>query len=151
MKQIARTWRPRNSIEAKAIGLAKHEGRLLVCEILNDDGSLKGWRPLGGGIEFGETAEAALKREFLEEMGANIRIMDVPIVCENIFEHHGAKGHEIIFAFPISFEDSQIYAKDRFQIFEHTGSVHWAEWIAIKRFQKGEFILFPPLIAKILF
>lgn len=150
MKQITGAWRPSNSIEAKAIGLAKHEGRLLVGEVLNDDGSLKGWRPLGGGIEFGETAEDALKREFLEEMGSNIQIIGAPIVCENIFEHHGAKGHEIIFVFPISFEDLKIYTKDRFQIFEHTGSIHWAEWVAIKRFQEGEFILFPPLIAKLL-
>ena len=29
-------------------------------------------------------------------------------MCENIFEHHGSKGHEIIFAFPIKFEDKEI-------------------------------------------
>ena len=44
-------WRPQTSIRGKVIGLAKHKDRLLVCEVLNDQGMLKGWCPLGGGIE----------------------------------------------------------------------------------------------------
>jgi mutator protein MutT len=136
-------WRPQNSIRGKAIGLAKHESRLLVCEVLNDQGILKGWCPLGGGIEFGEAAEVALRREIREELGCDIQIAGDPIVLENIFQHHGIQGHEIIFAFPIHFPDSQIYAKNRFQIFEARGSTHWVEWVEIEQFKKGKQILFP--------
>jgi ADP-ribose pyrophosphatase YjhB (NUDIX family) len=139
-------WRPQNSIRGKVIGLAKHKTRLLVCEVLNDEGILKGWCPLGGGIEFGEAAESALKREFLEELGCNVQIIGDPMVWENIFKHHGIQGHEIIFAFPIRFDDAQIYAKNRFQIFEARGSSHWVEWIEIERFKTGEFSLFPPAL-----
>ncbi len=143
-------WRPQNSIRGKVIGLAKDKDRLLVCEVLNDDGALKGWCPLGGGIEFGESAENALKREFLEELGCDVQIIRDPMVWENIFKHHGIQGHEIIFAFPIRFGDRQIYARNRFQIFEARGSSHWVEWIEIERFKKGEHILFPPnLLAKL--
>lgn len=56
------------------IGLAKRKGRLLVCEVLNDEGILKGWCPLGGGIEFGESAEAALRREIQEELECDVQI-----------------------------------------------------------------------------
>ena len=139
-------WRPQNSIRGKIIGLAKHKTRLLVCEVLNDEGILKGWCPLGGGIEFGEAAESALKREFLEELGCNVQIIGDPMVWENIFKHHGIQGHEIIFAFPIRFDDAKIYAKNRFQIFEARGSSHWVEWIEIERFKTGEFSLFPPAL-----
>ncbi len=139
-----RGWRPQNRIRGKAIGLAKHKDRLLVCEVLNDEGVLKGWCPLGGGIEFGEAAEVALRREIQEELGCNIQIVGDSLVLENIFEHHGIQGHEIVFAFPIQFSDSQIYAKNRFQIFEAKGSSHWVEWIEIERFNRGEYILFPP-------
>ena len=63
-------WRPSDTIRAKVIGIAKHADCLLVCEVLNDDGQLKGWCPLGGGIEFGETGEHALKRERLKKSWA---------------------------------------------------------------------------------
>lgn len=142
------TWRPHNKIRGKVIGLAKHENRLLVCEVINDDGVLKGWCPLGGGIEFGENAEEALKREINEELGCNLEIIGEPIVCENIFEHHGVQGHEIIFAFPIKLSDEKIYAKNRFQIYEDKGSIHWVEWIPIDRFKRKEAILFPSILSE---
>jgi 8-oxo-dGTP diphosphatase len=141
-------WRPQNSIRGKVISLAKHKDKLLVCEVLNDEGVLKGWCPLGGGIEFGEPSEAALRREIREELGCDIQIVGDPIVFENIFEHHGIQGHEIVFAFPVRFSDIQIYAKNRFQIFEARGSAHWVEWIQIERFERGEFNLFPPTLLK---
>ena len=59
-------WRPPNKIRAKVIGLAKHDNKLLVFEVLDDQGNLKGWCPIGGGIEFGEKAEEALIREINE-------------------------------------------------------------------------------------
>ena len=136
-------WRPQDTIRAKVIGIARKENRILVCEVLNDHGVLKGWCPLGGGVEFGEMSENALKREISEELGCNIVISGEPMVFESIFEHHGYKGHEIIFAFQISLDAAQIYAKERFQIYESNGRTHWVQWVPIEKFQSGEAILFP--------
>ncbi len=141
-------WRPSDTIRAKVIGIAKHADCLLVCEVLNDHGQLKGWCPLGGGIEFGETGEHALKREIKEELGCGIVISGEPFICENIFEHNGCKGHEIIVAFPIRFDDAQIYSKKRFQIHESRGSMHWVEWVEMERFRSGKAILFPPALTQ---
>ncbi len=141
-------WRPMNTIRPKVIGIAKQENRLLVCEVLNDQGERKGWCPLGGGVEFGETCENALKREIAEELGCGILISGQPFIYENIFEHHGFTGHEIILAFPVRFDDPQIYAKKRFQICESRGSMHWVEWIEMERFLSGEEILFPSALLK---
>lgn len=140
------SWRPDQRIRGKVIGLAEHESQILVCEVLNDEGILKGWCPLGGGIEFGETAEEALKREIHEELGCTIQITSKPIICENLFDHQGVKGHEIIFAFQILLDNPDLYKAKRFQIFEHRGSSHWVQWIDIEDFRSRKRILFPPKI-----
>lgn len=142
------SWRPPENIRPKVIGIAKKDDCLLVCEVLNDYGELKGWCPLGGGIEFGETCENALKREIFEELGCGLTIAGNPMFCENFFEHHGARGHEIIFAFPIILDDPKIYEKQRFQIYESRGSMHWVEWVEMERFRSGKEILFPPNLVK---
>ena len=144
-------WRPLNIIRAKVIGIAQFENKILVCEVLDDEGVLKGWCPLGGGIEFGETSEEALKREMFEEAGCQVLISGEPMICDNIFEHHGVKGHELIVAFHITFSDPQMYQKKRFQIQEDKGSWHWVEWMDMATFQGGKAVFFPPALAKQLF
>jgi ADP-ribose pyrophosphatase YjhB (NUDIX family) len=144
-------WRPRQSIRPVAIGLLRDGDRLLVAEVPNDDGSVKGWRPLGGGVEFGETAEAALRREFQEELGVEIEIDGSPTIFENLYEHAGHVGHEIIFAFPIRVADAAVTAERRFQIRDNETPV-WVEWIETARFEAGEVLLptgLGPLLAKI--
>lgn len=44
------------------------------------------WLPPGGGLEFGETLETALKREFLEETGLDIAPAKFAFGCEFIKE-----------------------------------------------------------------
>ncbi|MGE4061969.1 MAG: NUDIX hydrolase [Rhodospirillaceae bacterium] len=143
-------WRPDSRIRLKAIGLAKREGRLLVCEVRDDANLLKGWIPPGGGVEFGETAEAALRREIREELGIECAVCGAPTIFENLYEHEGAKGHEIVFAFPIMIPDPGISAKQRFLYLESDGNHHFAEWIEIERFHDGTETLFPSGIGALL-
>jgi ADP-ribose pyrophosphatase YjhB (NUDIX family) len=141
-------WRPRQAIRPVAIGLLRDGDRLLVAEVRNDDGGLKGWRPLGGGIEFGETARDALRREFLEELGVDVEITGDPMIFENLYEHADHTGHEIIFAYPVQVADAAVRRHDRFQIDENSQAV-WVEWVAIERFARGE-VLFPLALGPLL-
>ncbi|WP_181706740.1 NUDIX hydrolase [Chthonobacter rhizosphaerae] len=90
-------WTPPQSLRVKVLGLARRGNRYLVADVLRNDGTLKGVRPLGGSVEFGETRETALVREFAEELGAIATLQGGWAVIENIFDHEGAIGHEIIF------------------------------------------------------
>jgi ADP-ribose pyrophosphatase YjhB (NUDIX family) len=136
-------WRPADRVRAVSIGLAVQDERLLVVEVLNDAGKLEGWRPPGGGVQFGEPASTALEREIREELRCNISIDGPPWIFENIYEHEGEIGHEIVFAFPIRLLEGSLHESLRFRISEDSGTLHWAEWIALSRFRSGEHVLYP--------
>ena len=136
------TWRPHPGIRAVAIGVIRRGADLLVVAVQDDAGAIKGWRPLGGTIEFGERAPDTLKREFVEELGLTIAEPTPIAVLENLYEHHGVRGHEIVFVFETAFTDSAAWGREAFQF--HDGGVdNHARWIAIDRFRSGEQQLFP--------
>ena len=62
-----------NRIRALAICVFRHNGRILVAEGVDPcKGGQVFYRPLGGGIEFGEYAKQTLVRELREELDAEI-------------------------------------------------------------------------------
>lgn len=122
------TWRPPQKIHVKVLGLVWHEGRLLAAEVTRDDGTVKGIRPPGGAVEFGETREQALEREFQEEFGCGIAIEGPWSVFENLFWHEGAQGHEIIFAANIRLLDESLYRRTEIALIEDDRSVWTARW-----------------------
>lgn len=121
-------WRPPQQIRVKVIGLAWRENRLLAAEVEDDSGRIKGVRPLGGSIEFGETREQALHREIREELGTEIRIVGPWHVLENIFEHHGSIGHEFIFAADVELADQGLYERDEIRYCELDETAATARW-----------------------
>jgi hypothetical protein len=44
------TWRPPPVVRPIAIGIVRRGDDLLLMAVRNDDGAIKGWRPLGGSI-----------------------------------------------------------------------------------------------------
>ncbi|NZD48536.1 MULTISPECIES: NUDIX hydrolase [Rhizobium] len=121
-------WRPSQQIRVKVIGLAWRKDRLLAAEVEDDSGRIKGVRPLGGAIEFGESREEALHREFREELETDIRIVGPWHLLENIYEHHGATGHEFIFAADIELADASLYERDEIHYSELDETAATARW-----------------------
>lgn len=98
----------------------------------------------GGGIEFGETAEEALHREMMEELGCGASQPKLLGVVENIYDWRGSKHHEIIFVFRAKFSDETFYAKEKHCILD-TGDN--AEWIKREDILNGR-VAFYPVVAK---
>lgn len=121
-------WRPRPHIRVVAIGLHWRDRRLLAAEVRDDAGRIKGVRPLGGEIEFGENWRAALMREFDEELGIEIAITSEPLVMENIFAHEGAIGHEVMFIAEVAFPQHAFSGQDRIDFREDDGEEIVARW-----------------------
>jgi ADP-ribose pyrophosphatase YjhB (NUDIX family) len=70
------------------------------------------FRPLGGGVEFGETAVEAVHRELREELGAELTSVELLGVLENIFSWEGRPHHEIAFIFGADLRDRSFYERD---------------------------------------
>lgn len=122
------TWRPHPHIRVVAIGLHWRDGRLLAAEVRDDAGRIKGVRPLGGEIEFGESWRSALAREFNEELGIDITIKGEPLMLENIFMHEGATGHEVMFISEVEFPNDAFRDQERLDFREDNGIEIVARW-----------------------
>jgi 8-oxo-dGTP pyrophosphatase MutT (NUDIX family) len=136
-------WRPRQSIRVIAIGLNWRERRLLAAEVLDDVGRVKGVRPLGGGVEFGESWQQALEREFYEELGTAIRICGEALVMESIFQHQGVQGHEVVFAAEVAFPEGAFAGQDEILFSEGNGVICKARWFDLEALDSGGLALYP--------
>jgi ADP-ribose pyrophosphatase YjhB (NUDIX family) len=135
-------WRPPQTIRAIAVALVYRGTDVLVMAVKDDSGSIKGWRPLGGAIEFGESAEEALAREFLEEIGKPIRSIKRLCILENLYSHEGTRGHEIVFAFEAELVSSGFDSTASLSFFDG-GAINEVAWLPVRGFVEGVERLFP--------
>jgi 8-oxo-dGTP diphosphatase len=63
-----------NQLRVRVCGMCVQEGKILLINHSGMNESGEFWSPPGGGLEFGETIEDCLKREFLEETNTMISI-----------------------------------------------------------------------------
>ncbi len=102
-----------NRIRPLVICVFRHAGRILVTEASDPmKGNQVFYRPLGGGIEFGEFAVQALAREMREEINAEVANLRYLGTLENIFTFNGTPGHEIVLVYDGEFVDQTLYERE---------------------------------------
>src|SRR5512141_3072532 len=85
-----------NKIRALAICVFRNNNRILVFKGYDPTKDQTFYRPLGGGIEFGETSEETVHREIKEELGEEVTDLKYLGTLENIFVFNAKPGHEIV-------------------------------------------------------
>lgn len=95
-----------------AVGLPVRDGYVLVSGATDSVKGERFYRAIGGGIEFGETADVALRREFEEELGVVLEKAQLLGVLENIFEFEGVAGHEIVHVFDVTAKELDVIPID---------------------------------------
>ena len=128
-----------------ALGLVIKDNKLLVSEGFDKVKNEIFYRCLGGGIEFLEKSEEALKREFLEEINVDIAVKDFLGISENIFTYQGKNAHELILFYSIEISDEN-YQEEYKVIDDHGKTI--AKWIDINEFKNKNKTLYPKEVFK---
>lgn len=84
-----------NRLRVRVCGILIENNQILLVKHKSNTLSGVFWAPPGGGLEFGETTEDALKREFLEETRLEIEVGD--FLCVNEYLKAPLHGIELFF------------------------------------------------------
>ncbi len=138
-------------IRAKAICLFRHQDQVLLAQAFDPTKNEHYLMPIGGGIEFGERAIDAIRREVQEEIQQDISQLHYLDVFENIFTFDGQAGHEIVFVYAATFVDQRMYAQPMVKGVESNGEEYQAAWYTQEQLAQLKLPIYPFGIASLLF
>jgi ADP-ribose pyrophosphatase YjhB (NUDIX family) len=131
------------TIKVKALCIIIRNGKEILAAKGKDSIKNESFgRLIGGGVEFGETSEVAVRREFQEELNAEIEHLELIDVVENIFTYNGEQGHQIMFVYTGDFVDKDLYTQDSIKILD-TGAE--AIWYSLSDIKAGKAKIYPDL------
>lgn len=104
------------------------EDDILVNQFVDADTQQTLFRPLGGGIDFGEHSAQAIVREVQEELGQSINNLRLIGTLESLFVYDGKPGHEIVQVYDACFEDATVYQRAQLDAQESDGAPFVARW-----------------------
>lgn len=125
------------------LGVVRKGNKLLVSKGYDKSKNQEFYRCLGGGIEFLERSEDALKREFKEEINIEIELGDFLGISENIFNYKGKDAHELILFYEAYINDKDYQQK--YDLLDDNIETE-AVWVDIDKFKNKELILYPAQI-----
>ncbi len=136
---------------ANTLGILRKGDAFLLEQqfIAHSGGDGPFYRPLGGTIELGERSAVTLKREFKEEIDAEIRIVRYLDVLENIFTLNEQTFHEISLIYEVEFVENTLYDQTGFDVTE-AGSKTRAKWVHLDELMQNDTTLYPTGLLKLL-
>jgi 8-oxo-dGTP pyrophosphatase MutT (NUDIX family) len=132
-------------IRPLAICVFRYHDRVLVNQGYDPVKNEYFYRPLGGGIKFGEKSRDTVCRELMEELNVEVDRESLRYLgaVENIFHFNGAPGHEIVLIYDGSLKDANLYDQTVIVGKEANGDEIRAAWKSLDEFSTGKSILYP--------
>ena len=131
-------------IRPLVICLFRYNGKILVSEEYDPSKNETFYRPLGGGIEFGEHSTEAIHREVKEEIGAEVKDLVYLGTLEDIFTFDGEPGHEIVQVYDGVLKESGLYEQAVISGYEaDVDQPLKVMWKCLDEFGPGKSILYP--------
>jgi 8-oxo-dGTP pyrophosphatase MutT (NUDIX family) len=132
-------------IRPLSICVFRSRDRILVMEGYDPLKKERFYRPLGGGIEFGESSAETVCRELMEEINVEVDRQSLRYLgmLENIFTYNGEPGHEIVLIYDGALKEPGLYERTVIVGQEADGEEFRAIWKNIGDFGKGKSILYP--------
>ena len=123
---------------------------ILVAESYDSSKAQAFYRPVGGGIHFGEYSQAALVRELREEFDATITRIRYLGTLENVFIYEDQPGHEIVQVYDAEFVDRSLYERAWLVGREDSGLSFKAFWKPLSDLQNDSKPLYPTGLLELL-
>jgi len=115
-------------IRALALCVFHHQGKILVHRFDDPVTGQTLFRPVGGGIEFGETSAQAIVREVEEELDQAIEHLHLVGTLESLFTYNNTPGHEIVQVYDAQFSDQHLYQMPYLKGQESNGMAFQVTW-----------------------
>jgi len=125
------------------------DGAVFAMHHTDDLRGIEFYRPLGGGIEFGESSAEAVCREIQEELGLTVRPVRLLGVLENRFVYQDKAGHEILFNWLVEPDDPASFARDEI-VYTEGLQQGVARWVVPTELARQGVPLFPTGLTELL-
>ena len=137
-------------IRPLALAIIRDGARVLLLEGFDRIKNQHFYRPLGGGIEFGERGAQTIVRELKEEMHADVDDVRFLGTLENIFTYEDKPGHEIVLLFEARLVDDKWRAMERFECQEDDHQPFFAVWKTLSELKVGRVPVYPEGLLQLL-
>lgn len=119
----------------RVAGIVRQDDKILLQRPKNDDYAI-----IGGHVSFGESSSEALKREFLEELHAQIEVDRLLAIGEIFFQWNQSDCHQICLYYLVHFVDEFFPSEGIFH-----GYDQWDNeridldfcWVPLEQLQEG--------------
>ena len=133
-----------SQIRPLAICLFSHNEKILVSEEYDPSKGETFYRPLGGGIEFGERSQETIHRELKEEIGAEVEALIYLGTLENIYVFNEEPGHEIVQVYDGTLKETGLYEQTVISGYEAEVNLSMKVlWKSLDEFGPGKSLLYP--------